>query len=1081
MQGIQPPDCYRSIGKNGISFVQAVVRNRGEHEILLALSSQYPESIEAIRSDFEGLLTQEAIKVWQVPVSSTIGNEDWITETAAIIRRTFLAGLNPDIVHLTELHDLILHRDSDNSADSIPFSMSVFDIQHLASEARHAALLFTGSTQHEQVAAALSGIAPEAIVELPFVETPSEKHWNRIAQEALRCWDKWMEVRSRQAIAAINPLSRPKIAYVSPLPPERSGISDYSAELLPELLHYYNIDLIIDQKKVALPSVAAHCTVRTVDWLKANAHLYDHVLYHFGNSPFHKHMFALLKEVPGIVILHDFFLSGVVVHLDINGIVPGGWAEELYHAHGYKALRHYAQKHDKEIIVRTYPCNYGVLNDSEGVIVHSEYAKQLAEQWYGRQAADHLHVVPHLRVPADPLQRKDARKSLNIDERCFVVCSFGLLGPHKMNHRLLDAWLASSLAADQECLLIFVGENERGDYENKLLETINRHKYGARVSITGWASTETFRYYLAAADAGVQLRTHSRGETSGTVLDCMNYALPTIVNAHGSLAELPEECAIMLPDDFSDNALIDALELLRHNPSYRKQIGTAAQNHIVTQHNPKKVTRQYVEAIESFSCGTEKHRSNAINAIAGIHTLPEDDACLTDIAAAIAASMPSRCIRKQLLIDVSALVQEDLKTGIQRVVRSIVKNLIDNPPEGFSVEPVYATPDKPYRYARSFTMHTIGCLSHNNQDEPVDFHAGDILFIPDLHLQVVKNHKNLLQHIRHIGARVLFLVHDILPVRYPEFFPDGTFDEFQEWLHTVAQSDGAICVTKTVADDLHNWLCSEKPERHRPFLIGWSHHGADIEASIPSKGFTDGFLKTISNLSKNPTVLMVGTVEPRKGHALALQAMELLWNQQMRVNLVIVGKHGWMIDSLAERIGQHRELHRKLHWFQGISDEALLKLYHKASGVLMASEGEGFGLPLIEAAQLGCPVLARDIPVFREIGGNHISYFGGNTPEALASSLKEWIEKLKKNTVPDSASMPWLTWNISCQNLTNMLTDNNHEQWVHHWKTPPTSSQLSHVGTGSTNPVSIWKKVIEAWKKVIEATLMITGVQLLKK
>jgi len=93
--------------------------------------------------------------------------------------------------------------------------------------------------------------------------------------------------------------------------------------------------------------------------------------------------------------------------------------------------------------------------------VHSEYAKQLAEQWYGRQAADHLHVVPHLRVPADPLQRKDARKSLNIDERCFVVCSFGLLRPHKMNHRLLDAWLASSLAADQECLLIFVGENER--------------------------------------------------------------------------------------------------------------------------------------------------------------------------------------------------------------------------------------------------------------------------------------------------------------------------------------------------------------------------------------------------------------------------------------------------------------------------------------------------------------------------------------------------------------------------------------------------------------------------------------------
>lgn len=1033
MQGIQPADCYRNIAKNCISFVQAVVRNRGEHEVLLAMSSQFPEIIEAVRADFDGLLTQEAIRVWQLPVSSNTVKEEWATETASIIRSTFLAGLNPDIVHLTGWHKLPLSQDSDNFADSIPFSMSIFDIQHLPGKANHAALLFIGSTLYEQVAASLSEIAPEAIIELPFAETPSEELWNRIAQRALRSWETWMEVRTRQASAAANPSRRPKIAYVSPLPPERSGISDYSAELLPELLHYYDIDLIIDQEKVSVPSVTSRCTIRSVEWLKANAHLYDHVVYHFGNSPFHKHMFALLKEVPGIVILHDFFLSGIVAHLDINGIVPDGWAEELYHAHGYKALRHYAQEHDKEIIVRTYPCNYSVLNGSEGVIVHSEYAKQLAEQWYGKQAASHWRVIPHLRVPADPLQRTEARKALNIDDHCFVVCSFGLIGAHKMNHRLLDAWLASSLAADQECLLVFVGENERGDYGKKLLETINRHKHGRRVRITGWASTETFRYYLAAADAGVQLRTHSRGETSGTVLDCMNYALPTIVNAHGSIAELPDACTIMLPDAFSDAALIDALELLRHNPSYRKQLGTAAQNHILTRHNPEKVTRQYVEAIESLSRGTEKHRSNAINAIAGIDTLPEDDDCLTDIAAAIASSMPSRCIRKQILIDVSALIQEDLKTGIQRVVRSIVKNLIDNPPEGFSVEPVYATPDTPYRYARRFTMHTLGCPLQSLEDEPADIHSGDILFIPDLHFQVVKNHKNFLQHTRNIGARVLFLVHDILPVRYPEFFPDGTFDEFQEWLHTVAQSDGAICVTKTVADDLHNWLGSAKPERHRPFLIGWSHHGADIEASIPSKGFPEGFLKTIHNLSNNPTVLMVGTVEPRKGHALALQAMELLWNQQMRVNLVIVGKHGWMIDSLAERIEQHRELHHKLHWFQGISDEALLKLYHTASGVLMASEGEGFGLPLIEAAQHGCPVLARDIPVFREIGGNYISYFTGNTPEALASSLKEWLDKLKKNTVPDSASMPWLTWDVSCRNLATMLTDNRHEQWVYHW------------------------------------------------
>nr|WP_274378616.1 glycosyltransferase [Desulforamulus profundi] len=127
---------------------------------------------------------------------------------------------------------------------------------------------------------------------------------------------------------------------------------------------------------------------------------------------------------------------------------------------------------------------------------------------------------------------------MGLAEGDFVVCSFGMLGPTKLNHRLLAAWLATPMAKDKTCRLVFVGENHGGEYGASLLEAIHRSGCGERIKITGFAPAVQYRQYLAAADVAVQLRALSRGETSAAVLDCMNYGLPAVVNAHGSLAEL---------------------------------------------------------------------------------------------------------------------------------------------------------------------------------------------------------------------------------------------------------------------------------------------------------------------------------------------------------------------------------------------------------------------------------------------------------------------------------------------------------------------------------------------------------------
>ena len=388
--------------------------------------------------------------------------------------------------------------------------------------------------------------------------------WDDTAKRAIAAFERFHADTHKLDAVSLATVRRPKLAYVSPLPPARSGIADYSAELLPELARHYDIDLVVSQAEVDA-ELDADWPVRTVEWLVDHAKEYDRVLFHFGNSAFHSDMFDLLAAVPGVVVLHDFFLSGIVAHMAVVGSKPGFFLEELYRAHGYPAVQAFFHAGDVADVIWKYPCNLSVLQNSLGVIVHSENSRCLARQWYGTSNQEDWAVIPHMRHFATRVDRDVARRELGIQTDAFMVCSFGILGPHKLNHRLLDAWFNSGLCRDTNCHLVFVGENHEGEYGLALAEKIRLGAAQDRIRITGWADMEVFRRFLAAADVGVQLRTLSRGETSGTVLDCMNYGLATIVNANGSMADLLDAGVWKLPDEFSDQQLVEALETLRNN------------------------------------------------------------------------------------------------------------------------------------------------------------------------------------------------------------------------------------------------------------------------------------------------------------------------------------------------------------------------------------------------------------------------------------------------------------------------------------------------------------------------------------
>lgn len=840
-------------------------------------------------------------------------------------------------------------------------------------------------------------------------EQAKEFSWDKSAKLAIAAMECTVaDIRARNAAETIV-RSRPKLAYVSPLPPEQTGIADYSALLLPELSRHYQIEVIVAQNRVSDPWIQARCPIRSVQWFLENAGQFDRILYHFGNSRFHRHMFDLLKVIPGVVVLHDFFLSGIV------SSIPEKWPLELYASHGYNAINDFLN--DDIASTWKYPCNATVIKDSLGVVVHSPYSLVLAKTFFGNRPI-HGEVIPLLRERPATIDKSAARSNLGFSNEDFVVCSFGMIGPTKHSQDLLRAWLDSSLARDTACHLVFVGKNVSGEYGDELVATINKSRLGENVQITGWVEKEIFCQYLAAADLGVQLRTLSRGETSASVLDCMSYGLATIVNANGSMTYLDKQAVKMLPELFTDEELIDAIEMLKRETALRNALSVRAKNIVLKNHDPQSCSKQYIESIEKFYQFYDVSYKILPKAIASTTFSKCDDSDVTALSSAIANSFPERALQKQILVDISILSQSDARSGIQRVVRSILNEWLQNPPVGYRIEPVYATTTRGFRYARNFTCNFLKYPYAIGEDEPVDFSPEDIFFGLDLAPQYVIQYDYFLHHMHRHGVRVLFMVYDLLPIIFPHFWKNNSklISLHEQWLHTIIKYEGAVCISRAVASELTNWMTAEGLYQ-KNFDIHWFHLGADICNSVPSLSTPDENYPTLDKLCRGTTFLMVGTLEPRKGHAQVLDAFEQLWKERDDVRLIIVGKEGWLADDLVSRIKGHPQLKKHLLWMQSISDEYLEKVYAASTCLIAASYGEGFGLPLIEAAQHKLPIIARDIPVFREVAGEHAYYFKGTTANVLARSILTWLELYASGRQPTSNTMPWLTWKESAASL----------------------------------------------------------------
>ena len=357
----------------------------------------------------------------------------------------------------------------------------------------------------------------------------------------------------------------------------------------------------------------------------------------------------------------------------------------------------------------------------------------------------------------------------------------------------------------------------------------------------------------------------------------------------------------------------------------------------------------------------------------------------------------------RIFLDVTSTYYANHGTGIQRVVTRIAREALAQFPQAqlvicdsdIGMEAATLDARGRLRTTRRFTR------------ERIFPRAGDTVVLLDSSWTWHRSLELVMRDARLRGAQVVSVMYDLVPVATPAFCDDGMPPVFERWLRAALRySDAFMCISQATAEHLRDLLAALDFPRAMP--IGHWPLGADATRDTsPGAGAHD-----------QTHFLSVATLEPRKGHADLLDAFGTLWSQGEDVSLTLVGRPGWGTKGLQERVRALQEREPRFRWLSDADDNELADAYGRAGTLVATSHAEGFGLPLIEAARHGCAVIARDIPVFREVAPPGALFFTDH------ASLVQEVRRVALDGLPQIGQpQAMLSWADSARLLLGRILD----------------------------------------------------------
>jgi glycosyltransferase involved in cell wall biosynthesis len=436
----------------------------------------------------------------------------------------------------------------------------------------------------------------------------------------------------------------------------KSGIADYSAELLPHLAGHCEIELIVDEGFRPEIGLAARFPVhgaRALPGLLAQGR-FDAVLYQLGNNrDYHASIYRSLVDHPGVVVLHEYVIHHLVRDLTLFAGDPNAYVREMRYAYGRtgEVMARRCVASGVPLDPWSYPLFERAVDASRGVIVHNQFTRDrvLASRPLARIAT----IPHHLSLEGLPeTSEAAARHALGIEPGTFAVATFGFLTASKRPEVLLRAFARLRREVPGARLLIVGEVSPHFDFARVFTPELREG-----VTVTGRLEIDRFLFYMRACDVAVNLRHPTAGETSGTVVRLLGMGKPLIVSETGSFAEIPDNAAAKVPiDDTEEDLLVAYLRALAADEPLRRRMGENARRHMELHHSLAGSARAYADFLRE----TVETGARPFHAVPPLAPYAEDD-LLSDLVREASAEMVDLGVAEaedDLLREVAAAIVE---------------------------------------------------------------------------------------------------------------------------------------------------------------------------------------------------------------------------------------------------------------------------------------------------------------------------------------------------------------------------------------------------------------------------------------
>jgi glycosyltransferase involved in cell wall biosynthesis len=415
-----------------------------------------------------------------------------------------------------------------------------------------------------------------------------------------------------------------RLDYLSPLPPVRSGISDYSLELLPHLAERADVRVLRLPGLPLDPEIAARFHPVDADRAGEDGRL---PLYQMGNNSYHAAVWELAMSRPGVLVLHDLVLHHFLLDRTVGKAEFEPYREALERDHGWigdaaaRPVRWGAFGRAAQFFL---PANRTLLRRQRGVLVHGQWAASVL-----REEDPELAVrVVSMGIPLPPPARRDVgqafREQWRIPKDALLLGSFGFQTPIKRTDVAIRALASRGLTGVH---LLIAGELSPYSNYAALAAEIG---VASRVHVTGFLPFEQLDAAISATDLCLNLRYPTAGETSASLLRILAVGRPVVVSDYADFGDLPQEIALHIPPGEGEmEELAVALARQLADRGALDRMGEAARRFVAEHHSPERAAEEMVEAISE---------------LAGLDPLPEVAPHPEPRSTAIQARVPGRIV-----------------------------------------------------------------------------------------------------------------------------------------------------------------------------------------------------------------------------------------------------------------------------------------------------------------------------------------------------------------------------------------------------------------------------------------------------